>query len=147
MPSGYAIVGFPEDQILLVTPHGSSLDAVCPLVIKGVSEQTEVSASDRHLFPLVPIHVFWGTPVLRNWCISVSHLSSSATVASVAGSVMIRNSSASGNSSCTSFSASPVSLRNARACATRAGPPGSWTRENFERTRMWTQASRRQSYS
>ena len=32
-----------------------------------------------------------GTPVLRNWCISVSHLSSSATVASVADSVVIRN--------------------------------------------------------
>ena len=47
----------------------------------------------------------------------------------------------------TSVEDTTLSRRNACACATRAGPPGSWTRENFERTRMWTQASRRQSYS
>ena len=69
MPSGYATVGFPEDQIFFVTPHRSSPDAICPLVVKGVSDQTEVSASDRHPFPLVTIHVFRGTLALRNRCI------------------------------------------------------------------------------
>ena len=57
MPSDDAAVSFSQDCFLLIALYYSSLDTVRSLVVEDVPNQTEVLASDRHMLPLVSIHV------------------------------------------------------------------------------------------
>ena len=54
--SDYAAMGLSQNCFFLIASYRMLLDSICPFVIEGILDKTEMAASDRQPLSFIPIH-------------------------------------------------------------------------------------------